>query len=122
MNYSASCKGTHKFVIGFLGVLIFFLVVGSAFLLGKVRGAEKRLVSEGETQEAAREAFFFEGYDKGYQSAVVDAYLGKPLYMIEEGDERGGEALWKKVELDEANIRKLSESAQISEEGPEKGD
>lgn len=80
--------------------------------LGKLGAAERKLKELSSREEALRESFFYEGYDKGYQSAVVDAYLGKPLYMVEESSDGDG-AIWKKIEMDEANKQKIRDSSPI---------
>lgn len=88
------------------------LTVALGLVFGRLKASERKLVAMGAEGEVTRETFFYEGYDKGYQSAVVDAYLGAPLYMIEEvsgGEGNAGGVLWKKVELDDANRRKLEE-------------
>lgn len=108
MKCSTSSKSCQ--IVGFVALLTICVVLAGLLGLTVVRAkqAERRVEEFGAKEEALKEAFFYEGYDKGYQSAVVDAYLGKPLYMIEEGDgENSTGALWKKMDLDEANLQKL---------------
>jgi hypothetical protein len=57
------------------------------------------------------------GYDSGYQSAIVDAYLQNPKYLIEENSQ-GCPVMWKRVELDQANSDLLA-SSQAQEEQAE---
>lgn len=106
------CATSSKYcqIVGF-GALLSICVVLTGLLgvaVARTKQAERMVAEFGAKEEVLKETFFYEGYDKGYQSAVVDAYLGKPLYMIEEGDgENSTGALWKKMDLDEANLQKL---------------
>jgi len=57
--------------------------------------------------EQSMERMHSMGYEAGYQSAIVDAYLQNPKYLIEENSE-GRPVMWKKVDLDETNSALLS--------------
>jgi len=113
MKCSNSGSYCQTIATGLLLVACVALTVLLGLVFGKLRASEKKMDALRLAGEQAQETFFYEGYDKGYQSAVVDAYLGSPLYMIEEvtndGEGSGG-VLWKKVELDDANRRKLEEN------------
>jgi hypothetical protein len=94
-----------------LGFLIFFGVTLGVFgVKAKLREAEKKVEIITAKMAEVGERFFYEGYDKGYQSAVVDIFLGEPLYMLDE--DGGGGRLWKRVELDESNRKKIEEAGE----------
>jgi hypothetical protein len=119
MKCSTSTNQCTNIVASLLTVACLLLTVALGITFAKLKGAEKKMADLESQTEAAKESFFNEGYDKGYQSAIVDAYTGAPLYMIAEptGDDQSkGAALWKKVELDEVNQSKLVETPSSEEE------
>jgi hypothetical protein len=106
----------------FLGVLVglfLFSTVGLGIVSYK-HYSDKNILSRKISETEGRlENFFYEGYEKGYQSAIIDAYLENPSYMVLE-DEDGVGTLWKRVEVDEVNKKRLeSVKAGETEQDPD---
>lgn len=54
------------------------------------------------SHESELEKMHSEGYESGYQSAIVDAYVESPRYLIEE-KMSGRPVMWKRVDLEGPN-------------------
>jgi hypothetical protein len=106
MQYQDALGTSGKmFLWSFLGLLAIF-AVSIGVIVQKGSSEKASLSRKVEEAEKKMEDFFYEGYDKGYQSAIIDAYLQDPNYMVLE-NENGGATLWKRVEVDQANKERL---------------
>jgi hypothetical protein len=92
--------GIVLIVLGLTGLIIFSSI--------NIRHTKNTRLEQQQAQEADLEKMHSLGFDQGYVEAVIDTYLGDPLYMLTE--EHGGQIkLWKKTPLDPVYSKKVHE-------------
>jgi hypothetical protein len=89
-----------------LGLILMLLAI--IFVISTLKNQDKKRSKTASTHEQELEQIHSLGYDQGYVSAVIDAYLGDPQYMLTE--EHGGDfKLWKRTNIDPDHTKKLEQ-------------